>query len=270
MENERYSRQSFLGPDAQDKIASCRAGVAGLGGGGSHVVQQLAHIGFKKYALFDGDIAKDVNLNRNVGTTLADVEGGVSKLDIARRTILGLQQDADIIAVPGRWQDNADVLKRCDIVFGCVDSFSERDQLERCARRYLIPLIDIGMDVLHPEGDPAPTMSGQLILSMPGGPCMKCLGFLTDQRLAQEASRYGAAGPRPQVVWPNGILASSAVGVAVDLITDWTRSLRGVVYRSYSGNTGLIEPHARLPYLDLNNCSHFPVEQVGDPVFRKL
>ena len=49
MSADRYSRQSFLGPGSEARIARCTVGVAGLGGGGSHIVQQLAHIGFKRY-----------------------------------------------------------------------------------------------------------------------------------------------------------------------------------------------------------------------------
>src|ERR1700730_12183464 len=43
-------------------------------------------------------------------------------------------------------------LRRCDVIFGCVDSYRERDELERFMRRFLIPYIDIGMDV---HGAPA-------------------------------------------------------------------------------------------------------------------
>ncbi len=136
-----------------------------------------------------------------------------------------------------------------------------------CCRRYLIPYIDIGMD-LHQVGDEPPGMGGQVILSMPGGPCMFCLCFLTEEKLALEASRYGAAGGRPQVVWPNGVLASSAVGVAVDLLTDWSRSLRGPVYLSYRGNDGTVTPHVRLTNFRSGPCSHYPPDQVGDPIFK--
>ena len=48
MSKERFSRQSFLGSDSEERIARCTIGVPGLGGGGSHVIQQLAHIGFQR------------------------------------------------------------------------------------------------------------------------------------------------------------------------------------------------------------------------------
>lgn len=34
-------------------------------------------------------------------------------------------------------------------------------------------------------------------------------------RLELEAQTYHAAGARPQVVWPNGVLASTAVGLVI-------------------------------------------------------
>lgn len=86
----------------------------------------------------------------------------------------------------------------------------------------------------------------------------------------REAALYGDAGPRPQVIWPNGILASTAVGIAVDLLTDWTCSIRGAVYLMYDGNSGTITPHPRLVYHDGVPCPHFPFDQVGPPVLKKL
>jgi hypothetical protein len=113
-------------------------------------------------------------------------------------------------------------------------------------------------------------MGGQIILSMPGSPCMTCFGFLNEAALAREAERYGKAGPRPQVVWPNGVLASSAIGVAIKLLTDWTKSMRGPVYLLYNGNEGTVTPHPRLVYFQGGECPHFPLHQVGDPVFKRL
>ena len=73
MSKERFSRQSFLGPDSEARIARCTVGVAGLGGGGSHIIQQLAHIGFQRFVTYDGDVVEDSNLNRLVGATSVDV-----------------------------------------------------------------------------------------------------------------------------------------------------------------------------------------------------
>jgi molybdopterin-synthase adenylyltransferase len=268
MSDERYSRQSFLGDNAHDVFDTARIAVIGLGGGGSHVVQQLAHIGFKRIILFDDDVVKDHNLNRLIGARLVDALRQRLKVAVALRMIRGLQPRSKVEAYPSQWQSNSAALRRCNLAISCVDTFAARRDLESFARRYLIPLIDIGIDI-HPNSEGAPSMAGQVILSMPDYPCMECLGFLNEQNLAKEAQRYGAVGGRPQVVWPNGIVASTAVGVAVDLLTDWSKSLRGPVYLSYDGNRHLLFENRRLKYAP-QRCTHYPLTHVGAPVFKLL
>lgn len=265
MSDDRFSRQSFLGPRSQEDIEKTVLGIVGLGGGGSHIVQQATHVGFRHFRNFDSDIAEDSNLNRLVGANESDPRKKTPKTLIAERIIKGLNPETIVESYPCRWQEQPEALRGCDLIFGCVDGFSERRELEALARRYMIPLIDIGMDVHCVEREP-PRMGGQVILSMPGGPCMFCLGFLNERVLAQEGERYSDAGPRPQVVWPNGVLASTAIGIAVDLLTDWTKSLRDVVYLEYDGNTATIKPHVRLQYLGNAACPHYPTNEVGDPM----
>ena len=130
----------------------------------------------------------------------------------------------------------------------------------------LIPYIDIGMDV-H-AGEP-PAMSGQIILTVPGGPCMFCMHFLTDEKVGRDAANYGSAGGRPQVVWANGILASTAVGIAINVLTDWTKG-PPPIYLQYSGSDGTLTPHIRLGYLASGPCPHYPTALAGDPVFVKV
>jgi hypothetical protein len=91
-----------------------------------------------------------------------------------------------------------------------VDTFAARHELEVACRQYGMLYIDVGMDVHEVDGE-SPRMAGQIILSMPGGPCMWCLQCLNHEKLGREAQRYGDTGGRPQVVWPNGGLASTAV-----------------------------------------------------------
>jgi hypothetical protein len=265
----RASRQGFLGANAQAIFAHTRVAVLGLGGGGSHIVQQLAHVGFQDFMVCDPDRAEDTNLNRLVGATEEDAATAVRKVDIAARLFRGLAPRARVECFFGKWEEHAIALRGADIIFGCLDSYVARRDLELFTRRYLVPLLDIGLDVVTAPGEP-PQMSGQVIASMPGAPCMTCIGFLNDVTLAQEAARYGDAGVHPQVVWANGVLASAAVGVAVDLLTNWSRRLTMPVYLEYDGNAQTLRPHVRLQYLPKRACPHFPAMQVGDPVFRAL
>ena len=132
------------------------------------------------------------------------------KTTVSRRLIKGIKPNAQVLQVAKEWQEKGRLIAGCDLVFGCVDTYIAREQIERVCRRFMIPFIDIGMDVT--ELADGYLISGQMILSMPNEPCMRCFGFLNEEVLAQEAARYGAAGGRPQVIWPNGILASAAVG----------------------------------------------------------
>jgi hypothetical protein len=259
----RLDRQSFLGAASDAVLRNVTLGLVGLGGGGSHMVQQFAHMGVGGYVLVDPDTIEESNTNRLIGGTLEDVKKGTAKVVIAERLIRGLQPDARIDPIKDTWHNATNALKRCDIIIGAVDSFMEREQLERCARRHLINYIDIGMDVHEPQPGHY-LIAGQVILSMPGYPCLRCCGFINDERIGREANNYGAAGGRPQVVWPNGVLASTAVGLATQLITPWSARHPGFTYLEYDGNRGTIVPSAHMKSLQGHVCPHHPAEETGD------
>lgn len=262
MSNERYSRQSFLGDDSEELISRCTIGVPGLGGGGSHIIQQLAHIGFQRYVIYDYDVVEESNLNRLVGADALDALAETPKLHLAKKMIYGLQPKARIQGFACKWQEKPEPLRECQIVIGCVDNYKTREELEIACRRYLLHYIDIGMDV---HGKERPVIGGQVIQSSPGGLCMRCMGFLTDEKLATEAARYGDAGHRPQVIWPNGVLASTAVGLAVDLATNWTTRNRTHAYLAYDGNEGTLRESLTLRNFTAKECPHFLDGEVGDP-----
>jgi hypothetical protein len=263
-----YDRQSFLGENSQFLFEHVKVAIIGYGGGGSHFGQQLAYIGVKNVSVFDSDFIEDTNINRLIGGWFSDLKRGLSKIFIAKRTIKKILPSAKVICINSRWQENPEMLQTQDVVLGSVDSYAERQQLEAECRRYLIPYIDIGMDV-HKIEDGLLSMAGQIILSMPFRPCMNCLGFLTEEKLGLEAKRYGATGGRPQVVWSNGVLASTAIGIFVDLLTGWTKEKDKDFYLSYDGNSGKIIDHIRLK-LSATKCGHYPLSEVGNPVFTKL
>jgi len=262
--SDRFSRQSFLGERSEATLRSLTIGVVGLGGGGSHIVQQLAHVGVGRFILFDPQRIEDSNLNRLVGATEKDIVRKELKTTIARRLIKRINPTAIVHAVPKSWRHEAEKLRWCDLIVGCVDTYQTRSELEIQARRYLVPYLDLGMDV-HEQQDGGFLVAGQVILSMPGEPCMRCMRFLRTELLEDEARRYGDVGGRPQVVWPNGILASTAVCVLVNLFTPWY-SKSGVVYVEYDGNRRTVRPSNRLDHLP-SMCEHFGPGDLGDPWF---
>lgn len=260
-------RQSFLGADSDTRLAAATVGLVGLGGGNSHVVQQLAHLGVGGFVLLDDDIITLTNLNRLVGGTLDDVKAERPKVEIAARVIRAVNPNARIVMRKAKWQEVGDLLKGCDIIVGGLDHIGSKDELEAFCRRFMIPYIDMGMDVTSLPGAGQSLVSGQVVLSMPGEPCLRCLQLVTDERLKEEAQRYGVAGSRPQVVWPNGLLASSAVGLVVQLLTPWTADPPHSAYFAYDANLGTVAPSDRLARRRGKPCSHYSAKAVGDPMF---
>lgn len=258
-------RQSFLGADSDAVLRRCIVGVVGLGGGGSHVAQQLAHVGIGTLVLVDPDEIEDTNLNRLIGGTWADVEAATAKSEIARRLVSGVRPDLWVVAIKDVWQNAADALKGCDIIVGGLDSVRAKDELDAFCRRFMIPYIDMGMDV-HGEGA-ACMVSGQVVLSSPGRPCLRCLHIVTEDGLERESAAYGNAGGRPQVVWPNGVLASTAVGLVIQLVTPWHPAPVDSAYLEYDGNLGSIVPSALLKHQARHACTHYPAVERGDPGF---
>jgi hypothetical protein len=68
-------------------------------------------------------------------------------------------------------------------------------------------------------------------------------------------------------VWSNGVLASLAVGLVVQMVTPWTRRARPGAYLSYDGNSGLVTEAERFRRWTAASCSHYPHIAVGDPSF---
>ena len=260
----RLDRQSFLGSESTTILDRSRVAIVGLGGGGSHVVQQLAHLGLGEYVLVDPDVVEATNLNRLVGATDEDAAVATLKVLVASRVVAGVNPSARIWTKATQWQACGTTLHTCDVIFGCVDSISERAQLETAARRYLIPYIDLGMDV-H-RVDAGFFIGGQVALSLPGNPCLRCMGIINDKSLETEAQHYDSAGGRPQVVWSNGVLASIAVGLFVQLITPWCKVRELPALLEFDGNSQTVSPSAKLRYLAGMTCRHFPeLLDLGDP-----
>jgi hypothetical protein len=265
--NVHQSRQSFLGVNNAEVLGGATMGIVGLCGGGSHVCQQMAHAGVGQFVIADFDYVDHSNLNRMVGSCRADANAARRKVSVMKDMIRRINPTAKVVRADGEWQHHAKKFRDCSVIIGCVDRFTARDELERFCRRFLIPYIDIGMDVFTTAG--GHSISGQVALSVPGGPCLWCLGVLTQERLAMEQQNYGAAGGRPQVIWPNGVLASIAVGQAISLLLPWNRDLPMHAMIEYDGNRQTARESTRLALLKDRVCAHYcHPGGVGDPFFQ--
>lgn len=262
--SQRSRRQRFLGERSEDVLSTLEVAVIGTSGGGSHIGQQLAHVGYGTVHVIDHDFAEEHHRHRLIGISRAAVKHGWFKVQILRRLMSRVNPEGRVITHAKRWQDVHEVLRGCDLVFTCIDGYLAREEIERYLRRYLVPMIDIGMDVV--KSSSGYQIRGQIILSMPGSHCMRCLGFLRDDLLKDEAAKYGDAGEFPQVVWSNGVLASTAVGIATSLFLPWQNHGKPCPYLIYDGNASTVTPSSRLLHVS-ETCQHFDGKAIpGDLV----
>jgi hypothetical protein len=75
-----------------------------------------------------------------------------------------------------QWQLAGDALKCCEVIVGGLDNVRGKDELDAFCRRFLIPYIDQGMDVHKLGAGHGQLVAGQVVLSEPGSPCLRCMG----------------------------------------------------------------------------------------------
>jgi molybdopterin/thiamine biosynthesis adenylyltransferase len=269
---DSHDRQGFLGPLFPPGRTGLRLGIIGHSGGGSHAVQQCAHVGFENYLNIDPDTIGPENLHRHVGATRQDVADETPKVSISERVIRAVRQHPLVTSIQADWRDCTTQLRGVDVMIGCVDGLDLRLQMEAFARRYLIPYLDIGLTVFPPTAGQPPQMVGHVFLSMPDGPCFRCLQVITERDLREEARErgYGSPAVAQQVVSANGVLASAAVGLLLDLVSGWSGDDAAPFLLQYNGNRGELMVSRKLTPLPSFPCSHYPPGSVGDPKGRAL
>lgn len=243
----RYARHmAFFGAEGQLRIAATHAAIAGVGGLGCHVAQQLAYLGVVNFYLADADVVSDSNLNRLVGALPSDV--GTPKVDVVARLIGAIQPGAVIRKVPRHFvaNDPPRGFDSADVLFGCVDEDPARLELLRHASTHALPYIDLASDVT-PDGE----FGGRVAFAKDGQRCLSCLGELDQHALAraQMSPEQRAADDRiygierstldggPSVVSVNGVVAS----LAVTEFMAWRTGLREPIgFLNYRGDRGTV------------------------------
>jgi molybdopterin/thiamine biosynthesis adenylyltransferase len=233
--NEKFHARQILAFDkgGQQKICNARVAIVGVGGTGSHVVQQLSYLGVRDFIIIDPDCVEDTNLNRLIGATPNDIKK--PKVGVIKRMILQITNNqVNVVSFQNDLRDAAvfDALKTCDVVFGCVDNDGPRLILNELAVSYLIPYIDCGTGIDAEDGKIS-SAGGQITVVLPNGPCLLCAKMISHKEAAenlqsdevrenQKKAGYvsGADVKAPSVVSLNGVISSIAVTEFIKLITE--------------------------------------------------
>ena len=220
-------------------LRGLRAGIVGGGGTGSAVAMLLARLGVGQVAIFDADIVEASNLNRLHGATRVVADAMRRKVEvIARETArLGI----GVRAIPFRgWIDSPEVrdaLKSCDVIFGRTDDHDGRLLLDRFARFYAIPVIDVGLAMEPGPGGVFRDMGARVTVLVPEAPCLVCRSVIAPHVAAEEAlarrspAEYarrkreayirGGGDPAPAVVTFATEAATMAVNELLQGLTDF-------------------------------------------------
>src|SRR5438105_9776500 len=140
----RYSRHILLpelGVDAQQRFATARALVIGVGGLGNPVAQFLAAAGVGTLTLVDADTVDLTNLQRQI---LFDTHVvGAAKVDAAAQRLAAINPEVRIVRVAARVGDAelAPLAAEADIVVDCSDNFATRHAVNARGRPAREPLV---------------------------------------------------------------------------------------------------------------------------------
>ena len=252
------SRMSFLGTRGLARLRAATVTVLGAGGGGSHMVQQLAHMAIGRIVVIDPDRLDASNVNRVVGAGYADI--GRLKTEILVERFSGLGAQLEAVPTRAETADGCRWMERSNLVFGALDGFRPRDNVERICRSALVPYIDIGLKIVADRTGAVTAVGGQVVTSVPNGPCLRCAGIITDENLARDREEYAAGPPEQQVISMNGLLASQAVTIALALLTGFTTSHSLAPHLLYDGLEHSLRTNTYLPDFP---CPHYPLQDAG-------
>ena len=160
MSSERYERNiGILTQEENDSLRNANVCVAGCGGLGGYIIEELARLGIGHITAIDGDVFCASNLNRQLFSTEKKI--GKSKAEAAAQRILEVNSDVKLRAINCfLTAENAGELitGEYDVVLDALDNISSRRILEEHCCRCGIPLVHGAIAGWH----------GQVGIIMPG------------------------------------------------------------------------------------------------------
>lgn len=200
--SQRYIRNTgVLTPDEIRLLGTKSAFVAGCGGLGGHIIQNLARIGIGQMTVTDNGYFDETNLNRQVFCTEHNI--GSCKASETEAAVHRINSETVINAIPVKItpQNAAELISGHNIVIDAVDNISTRLILEDACAQCNIPLVHGAVCDWY----------GQAAVSMPGS---RLLHTLYDS-----ASDSANADLETNVSFTPAIIAGIQSSEAVKLMT---------------------------------------------------
>ena len=144
MNKEIFARSiGLLGDESFKKIQDKVIAIFGLGGVGGTALEALARTGFQHFILVDFDKVDSSNLNRQILYVYEDI--GKTKVEVAKKRILSINQDADIKVYNLKAQE-FDFNQKIDFIVDAIDDVNGKLYLLKKAQEKEIPsIMSLGM-----------------------------------------------------------------------------------------------------------------------------
>ena len=138
---KRYEANAgSLGSEGQKRLLQSKVLVAGLGGLGGHVVEQLVRCGVGEVVGVDADNFDESNLNRQLYADLKTI--GFSKTEVTKKRVAKINDAVEFYPLTRKLEDlEGNAYDGVDLIFDCLDSIPSRLHLQEMGERYSIPLI---------------------------------------------------------------------------------------------------------------------------------
>lgn len=222
----RFARQILMfGAAGQEALKAMKVAVIGAGGGGSLLVQGLAHLGVGQIVVLDFDRVSVSNLSRIVGAVPRDAMRGNLKVAVMQRLVKAIDPDIAVTAIAGdvTYAADAEHILDSDYIFSATDTQFARFAVNAICHQFLIPGAQVGAKVVtNKEGDVQLAYAMHRPLDL-DGPCLECGGAIDldalrleqlsdDERHAQEYMEGGESPiADPSVITLNSVAASLAM-----------------------------------------------------------
>ena len=176
-----YPRLSWF---RQKQVSAAHIMVVGCGALGNEVLKNLVLFGVEHFVLVDFDRVEASNLTRSILYTHEDAAQQRLKVEAAAERLRQINPNVQITPICGdiAYDVGLGLLKRMDVVIGCVDSRWARYCINRLCMRANVPWVDGGIDGLE----------GTVRVFIPGQNCYAC--NLGTEGLKELARRMPCSG----------------------------------------------------------------------------
>lgn len=285
--NPIYDRHARLFGDlGQERLRALKVGIIGAGGGGSLLVQTLAHLGVGHLVVVDHDRVEPSNLPRIVGATRRDAglfplvgrnkwlrtlgeRFARPKVAVAERVARRAQPDIRFEAIVGDVvdADTAGSLRDADALFLATDTMQSRLVFNALVHQYLIPGFQVGAKVRVD----AKTRRVEEVFSVArpvfpysGAGCLSCGGWISAVQLQQEAlptvereaQRYvdDVEVHEPSVMTLNAVGAALAANDLMMMVTGLFSENADLGQHLYDAQSRLLQTMGSVSRADCRDC----------------